>query len=185
MQKSKFILAIILFITACSLAVASGSVPRKAPELSFYDRSGKAISLANFRGKVVALEFLFIRSAHCARVAQTLNKLNGDLSSRGFQSISVAFSAPQSEADAVTVDGFIESLRLAYPVGYTDKDNVDKFMDRGKFEVLNIPQVVIIDRAGVIRAQSGVRPGDPKLEDENSRRALIDGLLKEKAHHGN
>lgn len=40
--------------------------------------------------------------------------------------------------------------------------------------------MVIIDRAGVIRAQSGVRPGDPKLEDENALRALIDGLLKEK-----
>lgn len=46
-------------------------------------------------------------------------------------------------------------------------------------------QMVIIDRAGVIRAQSGVRPGDPKLEDENARRVLIDGLLKEKAPNGN
>ena len=184
MQKFRFIPSLIIILTACSLAVASGSVPRKALELSFYDRSGKTISLSNFKGKVVALEFFFIRSAHCARVAQTLNKLNSDLSSRGFQSISVAFSAPQSEADAVTVDGFIQSLRLAYPVGYTDKENVDKFMDRGKFEVLNIPQVVIIDRSGVIRAQSGVRPGDPKLEDENSLRALIDGLLKEKAPNG-
>ena len=185
MQKSRFILAIVLFITAGSLVFASGSVPRKAPELSFYDRSGKATSLANFKGKVVALEFLFIRSAHCARVAQTLNKLKCDLGSRGFQAISVAFSAPQSEADTATVDAFTQSLRLAYPVGYTDKGDVDRFMNRGKYEVLSIPQVVIIDRAGVIRAQSGVRPGDPRLEDENALRALIDGLLKEKVPSGN
>lgn len=178
MQKS--ISAIIIFIlAACSLAVSAAPVPRRAPELSFYDRSGKAVSLSNFQGKVVALEFLFVRSMHCARVAQTLNKLNNDLRSRGFQSIGVAFSAPQSEADAATVDNFIQSLSLAYPVGYTDKENVDRFLDRGKYDVLNIPQVVIIDRAGVIRAQSGVRPGDPKLEDENSLRVLLDALLKE------
>ena len=68
-----------------------------------------------------------------------LNKLNGDLGSRGFQAISVAFSAPQSEAEIVTVDAFVLSLRLVYPVGYTDKEDVDRFMNRGKYEVLSIP----------------------------------------------
>lgn len=178
MQKS--ISAIVIFIlAACSLAFATGPALRKAPELSFYDRSGKAMSLSTFKGKVIVLEFLFVRSMHCARVAQTLNKLNKDLSSRGFQSLGVAFSAPQSEADTATVDNFIQSLGLGYPVGYTDKENVDRFLERGNDEVLNIPQVVIIDRAGVIRAQSGIRPGDQKLEDESALRALLDVLLKE------
>lgn len=180
MQKSMS--AIVIFILAvCSLPAAAGPEPRKAPELSFYDRSGKAISLSKFKGKVVVLEFLFVRSMHCARVAQTLNKLNNDLSSRGVQSLGVAFSAPQSEADAVTVDNFIQSLGLAYPVGYTNKEDIDKFLERGKYDVLSIPQVIIIDRAGVIRAQSGARPGDPKLEDENALRTLLETLLKENA----
>lgn len=178
MQKSMSAIVICILV-ACSLPVSAGPAPRKAPELSFYDRSGKVMSLSNFKGKVIVLEFLFVRSMHCARVAQTLNKLNNDLSSRGVQSLGVAFSAPQSEADTVTVENFIQSLRLAYPVGYTNKEDVDKFLERGKYDVLSIPQVVIIDRAGVIRAQSGTRPGDPKLEDENSLRALLDVLLKE------
>lgn len=178
MQKSMSAIVICILV-ACSLPVSAGPAPRKAPELSFYDRSGKAMSLSNFKGKVIVLEFLFVRSMHCARVAQTLNRLNNDLSSRGVQSLGVAFSAPQSEADAVTVENFIQSLRLAYPVGYTNKEDVDKFLERGRYDVLSIPQVVIIDRGGVIRAQSGARPGDPKLEDENSLRALLDVLLKE------
>lgn len=180
MKKSKSMLMIIIVtLAACSVAVPAGPAPRKAPELSFYDHSGKAVSLSTYKGKVVALEFLFIRSMHCARVAQTLNKLNNDLSSRGFQSIGIAFSAPQSEADEATVDSFIQSLRLAYPVGYTDKDNVDRFLDRAKDDVLSIPQVVIIDRAGLIRAQSGAKGGNPALEDENYLRTFLDGLLKE------
>jgi peroxiredoxin len=178
----KITAAIVAFMLAISpLAVPSGPVPRKAPELSFSDPSGKAISLSNFKGKVVAIEFFFVRSMHCVRVAQTLNKLNDELSSRGFQALAVAFSAPQAEADAATVDNFVQSYRLTFPVGYTGKGDVDGFLSRSKDDVLNIPQVVIIDRAGMIRAQSGNRPGDPKLEDGDSLRALLDGLLKESA----
>ena len=44
----------------------------------------------------------------------------------------------------------------------------------------SVPQEVVIDRKGMIRAQSGI-DGDPKLQEENSLRALIDGLLKEGA----
>ena len=178
----RFIAAILLFvIMACTLAVPSGPVPRQAPDLSFVDPSGKSISLSNYKGKVVALEFFFVGSMHCVRVAQVLNQLNEELGSRGFQPVAVAFSAPQSDADAATVDNFVQSYRLAFPVGYTDKEDVDRFLSRGKDDVLSIPQVVIIDRSGMIRAQSGNRPGDPKLEDGASLRTLLDGLLKENA----
>lgn len=43
---------------------------------------------------------------------------------------------------------------------------------------MKIPQIVVIDRAGVIRAQNGLRY-DPNLEAEGSLRGLIDRLLKE------
>jgi hypothetical protein len=46
-----------------------------------------------------------------------------------------------------------------------------------------VPQIVVIDREGVIRAQSG-RSGDPNLENENYLRNLIDSLLKEGAQTG-
>jgi len=118
---------------------------------------------------------------HCVRVAQTLNKLNDELGPRGFQAVAVAFSAPHSEADAATVDIFVQSSRLAFPVGYADKEDVDRFLSRGQGDILNIPQVIIIDRAGMIRAQSGNRPGDPALEDIDALRARLDALLKQKA----
>jgi hypothetical protein len=41
-----------------------------------------------------------------------------------------------------------------------------------------LPQIVVIDRTGTIRATSG-GAGDPRLEDENSLRSLIDSLLRE------
>lgn len=176
MRKSILALLLLLLVQT---AVPLGPVPRKAPEFTFFGVSAKTISLSSFKGKVVALEFFFIRSMHCVRVAQILNKLNDDLGSRGFQAVAVAFSAPHSEADAATVNNFLQSYRLAFPVGYTGEESVDGFLSRSKGDVIMIPQVVIIDRAGMIRAQSGNQPGDPTLEDIDSLRRLIDGLLKE------
>lgn len=178
----KLIVAIVAFmLTMSTAAIPAGPIPRKAPELSFFDSSGKAISLSSFRGKVVILEFLFIRSMHCVRVAQTLNKLGDELGARGLQPLGVAFSAPHSQADPATVNSFVQSYRLAFPVGYTEYESVERFLNRSENEILSIPQVVIVDRAGMIRAQSGVQPGDPKLEDGDFLRTLLDGLLNEGA----
>jgi hypothetical protein len=60
-----------------------------------------------------------------------------------------------------------------------EKADVDSYLGRSGNEILNIPQVVVIDRSGMIRYTSGGRGGDPRLEDENSLRDLILGLLKE------
>jgi hypothetical protein len=80
--------------------------------------------------------------------------------------------------------GIAAALQLSYPVGYTSKGNVDRYLGRSEGEILNIPQVVVIDRTGTIRALSGGKGGDPTLEDESSLRTLIDALLKESAPAG-
>ena len=173
-------IVVLLVMAAGALAPPPALVPRKSPEFSINEPSGKTTLLSSFKGKVVVLEFLFIKSAHCLRVAQTMNKLQKDLGSRGFQPVAIAFPAPGSDANGPLVGYMADSLKLTYPVGYSNSQDVDKYLARGKSDVLNIPQVVVIDRAGMIRAQSGGRPGDPKLENEDSLRTLLDGLLSEK-----
>jgi len=171
---------LVLLATAIpGLAVLPAPMPRRSPELTIYEPSGKTTLLSAFRGKVVVIEFLFIASPHCLRVAQTLNRLEQELGPRGLQSVAVAFPAPGSDANGPLVTYIVHDLKLTYPVGYTDSTSVDKYLERGRADVLNIPQVVVIDRSGMIRAQSGAKPGDPKLEDEASLRKLLDPLLKE------
>ncbi len=175
MQRLKSIL-VTLILGASALAVSPGTLPRQSPEFDIYQSGGKTILLSSFKGKVVVIEFLFLGSQHCQRVAQTLNKLHGELGVRGFQPIGIVFGPNASEAN---VYAFVQSLRLTYPVGYTNAEAVDSYFGRQKNEILNIPQVVVIDRAGMILAQSGGRGGDPKLENEDSLRVLLDALLKE------
>lgn len=140
--------------------------------------SGKTTLLSSYKGKVVMMEFLFLRSEKCLALANTMNRLNKEFGARGFQPVAIAFPAPQSDADPTLVNSMATYFKLTYPVGYTDKISVDEYLDRHDGEFLRIPQVVIIDRAGMIRAQTGL--DNRKLEDENYLRTLIDGLLKQK-----
>jgi peroxiredoxin len=170
-------LALIGFLTVTSSTLLSNTpAPRKSPEFSFSEPAGKQTLLSSFKGKVVVMEFLFMNSEHCLRVAKTLNRLQGDLGQRGFQSVGVVFGP---NADEQRVVYLVDYFKLAYPVGYTTPAKVDSFLGRAGNEVLSIPQVVVIDRAGTIRAASGGGRGDPKLENESYLRDLIDGLLKE------
>jgi peroxiredoxin len=179
MNRQKLIVVfVVLVLMNSGFALPSTQVPRKSPEFAFYDSSGKTTLLSSLTGKVVVLEFLFIKSEHCLRVAKTLNKLHGELGPRGFQPMGIVFDPPNTpHTSEQFLPYMVDYFKLTYPVGYSTKEDVDTYLGRTRNEILNIPQVVVIDRKGVIRAISGGAGGDPKLEDENSLRSLIDTLL--------
>jgi len=167
------------FVTS-AVALPTVTVLRKSPEFTIADSSGKTTQLSSFKGKVVVMEFLFVKSQHCMRVAAVLNKLNNELGPSGFQAVGIVFDPPNAEGTgAQLLPAVVDYLKLTYPLGYASKGNVDNYLDRSGNEILNIPQVVVIDKAGMIRATSGGRGGDPTLEDENSLRTLINSLLNE------
>jgi peroxiredoxin len=167
-------------LVSSAFALPAVTALRKSPEFTIAEPSGKTTQLSSFKGKVVVMEFLFVKSQHCMRVAAMLNKLNSELAPRGFHAVGIVFDPPNTPSDsAQLLPAVVDYFKLTYPLGYATKDDVDRYLGRHENEILNIPQIVVIDRAGMIRATSGGRGGDPALEDENSLRNLIDGLLKE------
>lgn len=156
------------------------SLPRKSPDFTIAEPSGKNVQLSSLKGKVVVMEFFFLQSNHCTRVAKMLNDLSKEMGPRGFQAVGVVFDPPNApESHGLLVAPAVDYFKLTYPVGYSSKAEIDTYLKRQPREILNIPQVVVIDRAGMIRAVSGGAGGDPRLEDENSLRTMIEGLLKE------
>lgn len=154
-------------------------LPRASPEFSVNPPSGKITLLSSLKGKVVVMEFLFVKSQHCLRVARMLNDLQAELGPRGFQSIAVAFDAPNAAATGGDLLGpMIDYLRLSYPVGYATRAAVDSYLGRNNNEILSIPQLVVIDRTGTIRAATGTGP-NPSLEDANFLRTFANELLNE------
>jgi multiple sugar transport system substrate-binding protein len=177
-QKITSIFLVMALVTS-GFALPTVTVLRKSPEFAIADSSGKTTQLSSFKGKVVVMEFLFVKSQHCMHVAAILNKLNNELGPSGFQAVGIVFDPPNTaQTGEQLLPVVVDSLKLTYPLGYASKDDVDNYLGRSGNEILNIPQLVVIDRAGMIRATSGGRGGDPTLEDENSLRTLINGLLK-------
>ena len=170
----------VLTLTASSLIGPTGvtgtaPVPRQSPELAFVDASGRPARLSSFKGRVVAIEFLLTTCPRCLSVAESMTKLHGELSSRGFQPILIALD---NGIGGPAVTSFVNKWRLAGTAGFASSSDVDKYLGRSSTERFRVPQMVVIDRAGVIRAQSP-GTGDPHLESESDLRSLIDKLLRQ------
>ncbi|HYM01160.1 MAG TPA: TlpA disulfide reductase family protein [Blastocatellia bacterium] len=175
MKRRQLIARLMLVFVLAGSVAATGPVPRKSPDFSFTEPSGIHMRLSAFNGKVVVVEFLLTNCPHCLRIAKMLGKLHEELGPRGFQPVGVAFD-PGVNAERAT--NFSRLMGVPYPIGYTTSDKVDAYLGRALPERFRVPQLVVIDRKGVIRAQS--RPIDEKnLEDEIYLRNLIDTLLKE------
>lgn len=131
---------------------------RKAPELAFTVPGQGQKLLSQYRGKVVALELIFTTCPHCQAASHVMGRLQNELGSRGFQAIDVAFN---DNADLL-VDGFIKEQQTHFPVGWTTRDQVLSFLGLSAVERFVVPQLILIDREGMIHYQT------PPLGDENS-----------------
>lgn len=173
----KFFTVIATTMVAGFLAVAAQAaspVPRPAKELTVLEPSGKQTLLSSFKGKVVVVEFLFTTCPHCQNAAKMFTKIQKDAGPRGFQALGIAFD----DANAQKVQGFVQQYGVGYPVGYASRDTVMSYLGLSVMDRFVVPQVIVIDKKGVIRAQSEPM-GSPNLQDETYIRGMIDGLLKE------
>jgi len=182
----KLTAAILIIVLAVPALVAAPSLlPRKSPDFTISEPSGKTTSLSALKGRVVVMEFFFVQSEHCTRVMKILNKLNEEMAPRGFQALGVVFDPPRSPNSHGNLIGpAVDNFKITFPIGFSSKADIDSYLGRQPKEVLNIPQIIVIDRAGMIRAASGAAGGDPRLEDEPSLHAMIDGLLNESVSVG-
>ena len=72
------------------LTAADTNALRKAPELAFNIPGQGQKLLSQYRGKVVALSFIWTTCPHCQAESKVMSKLQQEYGSRGFQAIDVA-----------------------------------------------------------------------------------------------
>lgn len=157
---------ILVALVAVGLTLrAQGPLPRPAPELKIVEASGKTTMLSGLRGRVVLLAFISTQCGHCQRASMVFEGLSREFSGR----LQVAEVALDEGADPAA---FSRRLGLTFPVGSSTADAAHDFLGIGRGERLGTPQVVIIDRAGLIRAQSE-RLGSPILQTADYLRALL------------
>ena len=173
-------LATIALFATCSYAADTNASIRKAPELAFNVPGQGQKLLSEYRGKVVALEFIWTTCPHCQAWTKIMNKFQAEFGARGFQAIDVAVN---DNADLL-VENFAKDFQLTFPIGWTLRDQMMAFMGWTSSYYV-VPQMVLIDRKGNIHWQTPEReePGGEwdKLMKEDVIRQHIEELLSQNA----
>lgn len=159
---------------------ADMQVPKPAPELVITLNSGELILLSKLKGKVVVLEFLLTTCPHCQRCSAVMQKIHNEMGGdKAFTALGAAVNPDDLTQARMMIPEYIYKLGLKFPVGYTKREMAYQWLgaDQSKGPVY-FPQLVFIDRSGIIRAY---HPGtDTKFfeDEENNVREVIRDVMK-------
>jgi len=176
--------ALLVSAFAGTLAVqAAAPVPRPTKEFTITLPSGQQKLLSGYRaGKVVMLACMSTTCPHCQALSKIITKLQKDLGPKGFQAVGAVFNeevnTPNASVNAQVTGNFVSQFEVGFPVGYAPQASVMSYLGLSDIERWVVPQVVIIDRKGVIRAQSAGQ-GTTELQTEAYLRKYLGELLDE------
>jgi peroxiredoxin len=163
---------IVAGLLLAAVGLDAAEVPRQSPEFVITIPGRGQELLSKYKGKVVILEFLFTTCPHCQQSAVALSKLQREYGPRGLQVLGVAIN-PNPD-----LTGFTNMYATGFPVGSATRDQAYNYLQQSIMsQNFYVPQVVFIDRKGVIQAQYGGT--DPFLgaQQESNMRGMIEKLL--------
>jgi len=131
-----------------------GWVGRKAPDFKLTDCDGKVLSLDQFAGKVVVLNFWRTTCFPCLEEMPDLQKVYEEFKDKGVVVIGLAVDDKRSD-----VDNKMNVLGLTYPIA------LDNMATRLMYKIKSVPHTFIIDKAGIIQAYFDQQTDKKALED--------------------
>jgi thiol-disulfide isomerase/thioredoxin len=152
------LLAALVAVPALAVAPAG-----PAPAFKLDSMAGKPVSLDQYKGQVVMINFWASWCGPCRTEMPILEKLHAKYKPMGFTMIGV-----NVEPDSSLAANWLKSTPVTFPILFDTKSEVSKL-----YSVAGMPSTVIIDRKGNMRwLHRGYKPGD---EDEylNQIRALV------------
>ena len=157
-----------LFILFATMAIANAevSIGQPAPDFTLTDCSGKKVSLSDYKGKVVVLEWV---NHGCPFVAKhygsgNMQKLQADAAAKGVVWLSICSSAPGKQGHMTGGDA---SKKCAETQSAATAYLLDESGEVGKtYNAKVTPEMVVIDANGVLVYQGAIddkkstNPGD-------------------------
>jgi thiol-disulfide isomerase/thioredoxin len=133
-----------LLITALALlpTFVVGQTVQKAPSLVLKDIQGRTLRLADYKGKVVLLNFWATWCPPCRAEMPDLVRLQREYGKQGLQIIGITYP-PENRASVLR---FTRRLKLNYPVALGTVETKALFSADE-----TLPLTIIIDRDGIIR----------------------------------
>ena len=147
-----------------ALALVRPKRVQPAADFSVPTPDGKRLRLADYRGKVVFLNFWATWCPPCREEMPAMERLYRRFRDRGLVVLAVSVDAE----GAAAVTPFVRERKLSYPIG------LDPAMAlAGKYDVRALPSSFLVDRRGnLVAAALG-----PREWDGPAARALVDALI--------
>lgn len=165
----------LLTITLGASAFAAMPVPRQSKEFTFVQPDGKQILLSSLKGKVVVIQFLYTTCPHCQALSRELTKLSAELGPN-CQMMGVAFEEDDAPKEAAAAAAYKQQYGVNFPVAFASRDTVMSYLGLSVMDRFVVPQVAIVDKKGIIQAQSAPM-GTTELQTPDYLRTFIKGLL--------
>jgi thiol-disulfide isomerase/thioredoxin len=115
--------------------------PRRITKLGSMEINNQRMTLDNFKGKVVVLDFYATWCEPCRAETPHLVKLQQQYSNQGLQIIGLNVGG---EDDRDKVPAYAKEFSIQYLLGFPDDDFADQFLGDNQ----NIPQSFLFDRNG-------------------------------------
>jgi peroxiredoxin len=134
------ILTLLLVLPATSFALPRKGKP--APPLQVVTTAGQKVSLANYKGSVLVIEFFATYCGGCKESLPHLISLNKQYGKKGLQILGLDIGQGDDLDD---VKAFIAQRKISFPVAMADEDIV--YDDYG---IRVIPSIFIINKKGIL-----------------------------------
>lgn len=130
--------------------------PKPAPAFSLKDLSGKTVSLADYKGKVVLIDFWATFCGPCIKAMPRFQKLHDELGPKGFAVLGIA----TDEEGLAKVAPAVKKIKVQYPILISD-ENAWK-----NYGVTTLPAMFLVDRQGTIVKRFGGESEHKTIEAE-------------------
>ena len=153
----------LLAVLSVALPALADPTGQPAPQFTLGARSGHDVSLAQYKGNVVMLNFWASWCGPCRQEMPLLESIYEKYNKLGFVLLGV-----NVEPDSNAANDWLKATPVSFPILYDKESKVSRLYD-----VEGMPSTVIIDRAGRVRMlHRGYKPGDEN-EYLDSIRALV------------
>lgn len=165
----------ILVALVSTLGLSAGDVPREAPALELKTTDGKVVSLADLKGKVVAVLWISTDCPHCQETCEAFAPIYSEFASQGLEIMAMAVN-PRAPAN---IDSFKSKHGVNFPIGVSMRSDWVRFADLSVMARPYVPYMMLVDRNGVIRYEHAGRDQAFWSDEVNHFRKELAELLAE------